>query len=113
MVVLSIVPAETPFTVTLNVQLVFAASDPPVKLIVLGVVVVKEPPHVTVGPLLAMVKPPTRVSLKSMPLRALFRFGLVIVKVSVDVLPVKIEGERRIWQAQEGQSPSGMRWHNW
>ena len=94
-VVLFFVPGVVPVTVALNVQLVFAASDPPVKVIVLGAVVVKEPPHVAVGPLLAIVKPLTRVSLKSIPLRALFRFGLVIVNVSVDVLPVKIEvGEK-------------------
>ena len=94
-VVLSIVPAAAPVTATLNVQLVFAASDPPVKEIVLGAVVVKEPPQIGVGALVVTVKPATSVSLKPIPLNAVLRFGLVIVNVSVEVLPVKMEvGEK-------------------
>jgi len=66
-----------------------------VKAIVLGAVVVKDPAHVVVGPLVATVKPVGKVSLKLIPLKALFIFGLVIVKVSVEVFPVKMEaGEK-------------------
>jgi hypothetical protein len=94
-VVLFFGPAVVPVTGTPKVQLPFAASDPPVKVIVLGAAVVREPPQITVGPLLATVKPPTRESLKPMPLNAVFRFGLVIVNVSVELFPVKIElGEK-------------------
>ena len=91
LVVLFFVPAVAPVTVTGKVQLVFAANDPPMNVIVLGAVVVRDPPHVTVGPLLTTVKPATRESLKPMPLNTVLRFGLVIVNVSVEVLPVKIE----------------------
>jgi hypothetical protein len=100
LVVLFFVPAVVPVTVTLKVQLLFATRDPPVRAIVLGAVVVSEPPHVTVGPLLAIVKPPTRESLKPMPFNPVPRFGLVIVKVSVEVFPVKIEaGEKDLASA--------------
>ena len=95
LVVLFFVPAVAPVTVTGKLQLVFAANDPPVNVIVLGAIVVREPPHVVVGPLLATVKPATRISLKPMPLNAVPRFGLVIENVRVEVFPVKIElGEK-------------------
>ena len=90
-VVLFLVPEIVPVTIMLNVQLLFATSDPPLKAIVLGAVVVKDPPHVVVGPLVVTVKPLTSVSLKPIPVKALFRLGLVIVNVSVAVFPVKIE----------------------
>src|SRR5689334_20077111 len=90
-VVLFCVPAVVPVTVTGNVQLLFAASDPPVNTIVLDAVVVRDPPHIVVGPLLATVKPATRVSLNPMPLKAVPGFGLVMVNVRVEVFPVKIE----------------------
>jgi len=94
-VVLFFVPAVVPVIVTLKLQLLFAARDPPLKVIVLGAVVVSDPPQVAVGPLLVTVRFPISESLKPMPLNALFRFGLVIVNVSVEVFPVKIElGEK-------------------
>ena len=90
-VVLFVVPAAVPVTVTPKVQLLFAARDPPAKAIVFGAVVVSEPPQVGVAPVVATVRPAGNESLKPIPLKAVFRFGLVIVKVSVEVLPVKIE----------------------
>jgi hypothetical protein len=90
-VVLFIVPDIAPVTRTLNAQLLFAASDPPVKDIVLGVVVVSEPLQVAVGPLLVTVTPAGNVSENLMPDSELDTFGLFTVKVKVDVLPVKIE----------------------
>ena len=90
-VVLFFVPAVAPVTVTLNVQSLFAASDPPEKDMVLGVVVDSDPPQVAVGPPVATVRPAGNVSVNPMPDRELFRFGLVMVNDNVEVLPVKIE----------------------
>ena len=91
LVVLSFVPAVAPVTVTLKLQLALAASAPPLKAIAFGAVVVREPPHVDVGPLVATVKPAGNVSVKPMPLSAEPMFGFVIVNVSVDVFPVKMD----------------------
>jgi hypothetical protein len=94
-VVLLFVPEVAPVTVTLNVQLLFAASDPPEKDIVLGAVVDSEPPQVAVGPLLATVSPVGKGSENPMPDSELDMFGLVTTKVNAEVLPVKIEaGEK-------------------
>ena len=94
-VVLFFVPEVVPVTVTLNVQLPFAASDPPEKVIVLGEVVDFEPPQVAVGALVATVTPAGKVSVNPMPERELDRFGLVTVNDRVEVPPVKIEaGEK-------------------
>ena len=90
-VVLFFVPVVAPVTVTLKVQLLFAASDPPVKEIEIGDVVVSEPPQVEVGPELATVTPEGRVSVKPMPDSELEIFGLVIVKDNVEVLPTRID----------------------
>jgi hypothetical protein len=89
-VVLLHVPAVAPVTMTLNEQLVFAASEPPLNEIVPGDVVESEPPHVDVAPLVTTVRPAGSVSLKPMPESELERFGFVIVNVKVEVLPVKI-----------------------
>ena len=108
MVVLFFVPAVVPVTVMLNVQFVFAASDPPLNVTVLGAVVVSDPPQVVVGPLVATVNPAGRVSLKLMPLRRVPRLGLVIINVSVAVLPVKIElGENDLARAGGAFTVSG------
>ena len=60
------VPAAEVSTVTLNEHVVGtgvpAASVPLLKLIVLGAVVLKLPPQIAVGPLVATVKPLTSVS---------------------------------------------------
>jgi hypothetical protein len=94
-VVLFLVPEVAPVTVTLNVQLLFAASDPPEKDIVLGAVVESEPPQVAVGPLVATVTPAGKVSVNPMPVSEFDRFGLVTVNDRVEVPPVKIEvGEK-------------------
>ena len=90
-VVLFFVPEVVPVTVTLKVQFVFAASDPPLNVIVPGAVVVSDPAQVAIGPLEATVIPAGSVSLKLIPLKRVLKFGLVMVNVSVDVLPVKIE----------------------
>ena len=71
-------------TVTGNEQEAAAASDPPLKEIELGAVVVRVPPHgVELPP--ATVKPAGSVSVKATPLKAAPVFGLVTVKVRVDV----------------------------
>jgi len=88
---LIIVPAYAPVTVTLKVQLLFAANDPPEKETVLGIVVESEPPQVEVGPLVATVTPAGKISVNPIPFSELDRFGLVMMKVSVVSLPVKIE----------------------
>jgi hypothetical protein len=75
----------------LKLQLVFAGSDPPARTIVLGAVVVRDPLQLTIGPLVTTVKPGGKMSVKPMPLSAEPMFGLVIVKVSVDVFPVKMD----------------------
>jgi len=97
-VTLFFVPAVAPVTVTLNVQLLLAASDPPEKDIVLGDVVDSEPPQVAVGPLVATVRPAGKLGAESvnpMPDRALLWFGLVMVKDRVELFPVKIDvGEK-------------------
>jgi hypothetical protein len=94
-VVLFFVPAVVLVTVTSNVQLLFAASDPPVNSIVFGAVVASEPPQIEVAPVVGTVRPESNESLKPISLKAVFRFGLVIVKVSAEVFPVKMEvGEK-------------------
>ncbi len=94
-VVLFCIPALAPVTVTLNVQLLLAVSDPPENEIVLGAVVDSDPLQVAVGPLLVTVSPEGRVSEKARPESELNEFWFVIVKLKVDVLPVKIEvGEK-------------------
>ena len=94
-VMLSFVPAVVPVTVTSKPQVLFAASIPPVNVIVPGAVVVNVPPHVAMGPEVATVKPEVNVSLNPIPLKALFRFELEIVNVRVEAFPVKMEvGEK-------------------
>ncbi len=77
------VVAVTFGTATLHVPL--AARAPPENEIVSGAVVVKEPPHVAVGPLVATVRPEGKVSVKAMPDSAVPAFGLVTVNVKVEV----------------------------
>ncbi len=94
-VVLFAVPAFAPVTVTVNVQLLFAVSDPPEKDMVWGAVVDSEPLQVAVGPLEAMVRLTGKVSVNPIPESKLDRFGLKTVKDNVEVLLVKIEaGEK-------------------
>ncbi|MCH8342078.1 MAG: hypothetical protein IIA51_11060 [Chloroflexi bacterium] len=72
-------------TVTGITQFAPPANDPPVKAIVLGDVVERDPPQVAVGPEVATVTPAGNVSEKAMPLSATAAFGLVTVKLSVEV----------------------------
>jgi len=99
-VVLSFVPDVAPVTTKLNVQLLFVVREPPVRAIVLGAVVVSDPPHAVVGPLVSTVKPAGKVSVKLMPLNELLIFGFVMVKVSVDGFVVKMDaGEKDLASA--------------
>jgi hypothetical protein len=87
-VVLFHTPVVDPITVTLNWHIALAARVPPLNVIVLGAVVVTEPPlHSGVGPELATVTPAGNVSVKLIPVRPLPAFGLVMVKVSEVVPP--------------------------
>ncbi len=99
-VVLFAVPAFAPVTVTVNVQLLFATSDPPEKDMVWGAVVDSEPLQVAVAPLVPTVRLTGKVSVNPTPESELDRFGLAIVKDKVEVLPVKIEaGEKDLSSA--------------
>ncbi len=80
-------PAVVTVTVTGISQDAPAASEPPVKEIVSGAVVVSEPPQTAVGPLVATVTPAGRESVKARPVNPTVVFGLAIVKVSVDAPP--------------------------
>ena len=79
-------PAVVTVTVTGITQFAPPANDPPVKAIVLvAFTVERDPPQVVVGPESATVTPAGSVSEKAMPLNATPEFGLVTVKLSVDV----------------------------
>lgn len=84
-VVLFFTPAVVPVTVTLKVQVPLAAMDAPVRVIVLGLVVVSVPPH-TVVVELAIVRPAGSVSVKPTPVMPKAELLLVIVNDS-DVVP--------------------------
>jgi len=82
-------PSPLPVTVTLKVQLPFAAIVPPVKAIVpVTAVVVKlfVPPHTLAVPS-TTDKPRGKTSVNATPVKAVAVFGLVIVKLRVVVLP--------------------------
>jgi len=84
-VVLFFTPAVDTVTVTLNVQLPFAAMEPPLKEITpVAAVVVNVPPHCAAEES-ATVKPAGNVSVKATPDSAVAVFGLVIVKLNVVV----------------------------
>ena len=68
LVVLTLEPTVVPVTVILKLHEVFAASDPPEKEIVLGAVVVREPPQAEVGPEVTTVRPAGKVSVNPIPL---------------------------------------------
>jgi hypothetical protein len=97
LVVLALLPLVAPVTVTLKVQLVFAASDPPVNEIEPGAVVASDPPHAVVGPEVTTVTPDGSGSVKVIPLRAVSRFGFAMVNARVEGSPVRIEsGEKAL-----------------
>jgi len=90
-VVFTYVPVEGAVTLAVIVQLPFAAIDPPVSVITLPPEVpVIVPLHCGVGTFAASVMPPSNVSVKATPVNAIVVFGLVIVKVNVDVPPAGI-----------------------
>ena len=78
-------PEVVTVTVTGITQFAPPANDPPVKAIVLGEVVDREPPQVTLGPEVATVTPAGNVSENAIPLSDSVEFGLVTVKLRVEV----------------------------
>jgi hypothetical protein len=90
--VFAYIPTLEPVISTVTVQVLPAATVPPLKLTLLTPApAVSMPPHVFV--VLAgvvLITPPGYVSEKAIPVRALFKFGLVMVKVSVEVPLVRI-----------------------
>jgi hypothetical protein len=95
-VVLFLTPAVVPVTVTENVQLPPPAIDPPLKAIVPGAVVVREPPHAVTAPAVDTVNPTGKVSLNATPVKAVLPFGFVIVKLSEVVPPTGIEAAPKV-----------------
>jgi hypothetical protein len=77
-------PDVVAVTVTGMVQDELPATVPPLNVIVLGAVVVNEPPQTVVGPLVVTVTPAGKVSVNANPLNAAV-LELVIVKVNVEV----------------------------
>jgi len=82
-------PVVVPVTVTSKEQLLLALIKPPLNDIADGEVVVSVPPHCA-EEALATVRPLGNESVKLTPVRAVEVLGLLIVKDSVVVLPVKI-----------------------
>ena len=78
-------PEVVTVTVTGITQFAPPANDPPVNEIVLGEVVDSEPLQVAVGPEVATVTPAGNVSEKAIPLSDSVEFGLVTVKLRVEV----------------------------
>src|SRR5579859_274414 len=83
-VVLFCTPAATPFTFRLIVQLAFAASVPPVRLIEPEpAAAVAVPPQVLVSPFgVATTRPAGSVSVNAIPVSATLVFGLLMLKVN-------------------------------
>src|SRR5215471_336837 len=103
-VVLLCSPAAAPVTGTLKVHVVGlapCASAPPVKAIMLGLVVVSiPPPHCAVGPEVATVKPAGSVSVNAIPVRSppVKLLGLVIVKLRFTSPPsATVEDAKDFW----------------
>src|ERR1700687_5872221 len=88
-VVLLLVPEVVGVTFTLTAHELLAEIVPPLRLIeVLPAVAVNVPPHVLVAfGVAATCRPPGKVSVTATPLKAVPVFGLVMVKVRVEVPP--------------------------
>src|SRR5258708_24438828 len=86
-------PDAAPVTVTLNTHWLFTAIVAPVRVIPVGFVVVRVPPH-TVADALATVSPVGSVSLKATPVKAtVFAAGLVMVNCNeVVAFRLMVEG---------------------
>src|SRR6516165_7257952 len=97
-VMLVLPPATVPVTLTENVQDAAAARVAPVRLTLLppAATVMVPPPHEPVRPLgVATTSPAGNVSENATPVSGVEALGLVIVKLSDDVPPTKIdEGEK-------------------
>jgi hypothetical protein len=86
-VTLFLVPGEVPFTLTESVHELAAATVPPVRLTdELPAVLLKVPPQLfTRFGLLATCTPAGKVSAKATPVSVVAEFGLVMVKLNVEV----------------------------
>ena len=95
-VVLFLVPATAPVTVTLKEQMLFAASDPPENVSKLPLLITRLPlPHREVVVPLAAVRPAGKVSVNPIPESESYKLGLLIVNVRVEAFLVNIEvGEK-------------------
>ena len=90
LVVLTKVPGVVPaVTVTAGTKLQYApgARVPPVNVIVV-VVADSVPPQVDTGGAMRVTETPSGISVKPMPVRAVFKLGFVMVNVNVEVPPV-------------------------
>jgi hypothetical protein len=76
-----------PVTVTLNTHEPLAAIVAPLRVIVLGLVVVSVPPQIGVGPEVTTSSPAGRISVTATPVSATVELGLSIVNVRVEVPP--------------------------
>src|SRR5881392_1548592 len=101
-VVLFLVPEVAPVTVTLNIQVPLAAIESPLSVMVLGVVIVSDPPQVAVGPEVATVNPAGSVSVNPTPVNPTVEFGFVIVKVSAVVPPIGMAAAPNIFEITGG-----------
>src|SRR5262245_65121462 len=82
------IPADVPWTFTLKLQELLAATVAPLRLTVLdpAVAVMVPPPHEPVSPLgVATTRPLGRLSMKATPVSATVLFEFVIVKLRVVV----------------------------
>ena len=89
LVVLRKVPGVVPaLTVTGgNVQFALGARVPPVNVMVVAVAE-SVPPQVDMGGAMGVTETPVGVSVKPIPVRAVFKLGFVMVNVNVEVPPV-------------------------
>jgi hypothetical protein len=78
--------ADTPVTVTLNMQVPLAVSVPPLNEIILGDVVVTVPPQTLALPV-GTVIPAGNVSVNEIPVSGSAPFGLLNVKLSAVICP--------------------------
>jgi hypothetical protein len=90
LVVLFATAATLPVTVTETVQEPLAPTLAPVRLILFGAKVNKDPPPQATDPPVATVRPAGKPSVNPTPVRSVPALGLVMVKLSKVVLPTGI-----------------------
>ena len=100
-VVLTLLPAVAPVTVTLKLQLALDAIEPPLKAIELGAVTVKVPPHSELVALVT-VTPAGNVSVNATPVSAVPLFEFVMVNCNDDASPTAIESEEKVFAIEGG-----------